>query len=206
MHAVAQLAIKHGVAIGAHPAYPDRKNFGRKPMQISTRALQTSLKEQILEMQAVVTALGGQLHHFKPHGALYSEAAVDLRLAKLIAGVIVDIDSGLMFYGLAASAMQTAAADAGLHFIAEGFIDRAYTAQGLLVPRQKPGAVLTNTSVILAQALALASGVEFDSLGGQKIRPSSQTLCLHGDHPGAPELAVLLSAHLQKNRLQIAAP
>ena len=199
------LAFQNQVCVGAHPSYPDRANFGRQPLNISPAALRDSLTEQINTLRQLVISKGHVLHHVKPHGALYNQAAEDLQLAILLAEAVAAIDESLKFYGLANSAMQAASEKAGLEFVAEGFIDRAYTAKGTLVPRTVTGAVITDVALMLDRALAwLKTGV-LESIDGHRLTIQPETLCLHGDHQQAVDVARELNQALQAHDIGIKA-
>lgn len=162
-----------GVAAGAHPSYPDRENFGRKSMQIGDEDLAAALTSQIDALKQHAKTAGVALTHVKPHGQLYNDAADNPHLAKLIANVIQNTLPDAAYVGLARSEMATAASNAGLHFVAEGFADRAYDERGRLVPRSIPGAVLESEEERIEQALSFTRG--------DYVR----SICLHSDSDGA---------------------
>lgn len=194
-----------GVAAGAHPSYPDRKNFGRTPMKMSDEALAATLTEQILALKGHADARGIALAHVKPHGQLYNDAADDLRLAGLIAGVIKAAVPGAAYVGLAGSEMAAAARASGLTFIAEGFADRRYDARGRLVSRKEAGAVLESEAERIEQALDLARGDPIHSKEGGLIDLVVDSICLHSDSDGALASARDIRAALNKAGITVAA-
>ncbi|MDZ3822066.1 MAG: 5-oxoprolinase subunit PxpA [Pseudoxanthomonas sp.] len=188
MAATIALAQERDIGIGAHPAYPDRAGFGRRRLDIAPAALAAALATQVAALQAVAAARGATVRHLKPHGALYNVAATDLATARLVVAVAADAGIGQLL-GPPGSAFAVAAADAGLGFIAEGFADRSYEADGSLTPRTLPGAVLASAAGVAAQALRIVRQGEVIARTGERLRLCVQTLCLHGDTPGALALA-----------------
>jgi UPF0271 protein len=184
-------AIENDVSIGAHPSYPDREGFGRRSGFMSGEELLDSLTAQINALNSVVTALGSVLTHVKPHGALYNDAVNDRALADIIASAISATVPGAAFVGLPNSELQNAAAEYDLVFVGEGFIDRAYQNDGQLVPRSELGAVHKSLDLVLPQAVSLVGKVD--------------TLCIHGDTPGATEAAAAVRHALQKTGVEIRA-
>ena len=192
MRSTIQSALQNKVAIGAHPAYPDREGFGRRSGFLAGDALFESLLTQIAVLAAVARAHGASLTHVKPHGALYNDAVNDRELSDLIARATGEALPGAAFYGLPHSEMQAAAATHGLAFVAEGFVDRAYQDNGQLVPRSEPGAVHASIELVLPQAVSLVGKVD--------------TLCIHGDTPGAAEKARAVREALEDSGVRILAP
>ena len=184
-------AIANNVAIGAHPSYPDRAGFGRRSAYLGGDELRVSLFEQINALISAAEEQGATLTHVKPHGALYNDAVNDRELADLVAGCVAATVPGAAFVGLPDSEMQRAAYRHSLHFVAEGFIDRAYQDDGQLVPRSEPGAVHKSLELILPQAVSLVGKVD--------------TLCIHGDTPGAVEAAAAVRDVLEKQGVEIRA-
>ena len=191
MIATVAAAIANGVVIGAHPAYPDREGFGRRSGFQSGDALLESLLTQIRSLDAIVTRLGAKLTHVKPHGALYNDAVNDRGLADTIAAAMLASGPQLMLVGLADSELQHAAKRHALGFITEGFVDRAYQENGQLLPRSEPGAVHKSLNLVLPQAMALVGKVD--------------TLCIHGDTPGAAEVARAVRTRLEEQGVTIRA-
>ncbi len=187
-------AARHGVAVGAHPSYPDRAGFGREPRRLPLDDVHADVLYQVGALLALCRAEGVPLVHVKPHGALYNQAAHDADLALAIARAVRCVSSDLVLVGLAASdAMRRAAESAGLRFAAEAFADRRYAADGTLVPRSVPGAVLDDPAAVATQAVALATA------GG------ADTLCLHGDTPGAVASARAVRAALAQAGVDVRA-
>ncbi len=180
-------AIEKGVAIGAHPSFPDRENFGRTEMQRDPEAVYADVLYQIGALAAMVRALGGQLHHVKPHGALYNQAARDPVLAEAIVRAVRDFDSDLVFFGLAGSKMIDVARQAGLRVKEEVFADRGYNPDGSLVKRGTPGALHEDEEVALNQTLTMVREQRVRAIDGSWVPIRAETVCLHGD--GAHALA-----------------
>ncbi len=191
-------AARAGVHIGAHPSFPDRANFGRTEMQLDPATLDASLRQQILALRAVCQQQGQTLHHVKPHGALYNQAARDEQLAHQVVALIQSIDASLIIYGLAGGAMADAAQALGMRFYHEGFADRRYTDEKQLVARHQADAIITDTALALQQALRMAQQQQVISQHGQCLSLQIDTLCLHGDGPHALALAQQLAQHLRQ--------
>ncbi len=201
-----RLAKTHQVAMGAHPSYPDRENFGRCPMDLPPHELKASIRDQILLLVDRVNQQHMSLNHVKPHGALYNQAAEDLPLATLLVETVAEIDDKLMFYGLAHSAMATAAEQVGVRFVAEAFADRAYTVDKTLVPRNQAGAVLTDQNSMLERVISMVQQQSILAITGENIMIKAETICLHGDHHGSLPTAQRLHQGLQAAGIQIRAP
>lgn len=191
MRATVQSAVNNGVSIGAHPSYPDREGFGRRSRYLSGEELLEALTDQISTLNSVAREIGATLAHVKPHGALYNDAVNDRELADIIARAISAIVPGAAFVGLPNSELQNAAAGHELFFVGEGFIDRAYQEDGQLVPRSEPGAVHKSLDLVLPQAVSLVGKVD--------------TLCVHGDTPGAAEAAAAVREELENQGVEIRA-
>ena len=200
------LALNKNVNIGAHPSFPDRKNFGRTTMHLAAHELKSIVSEQIQCIKSAAETQGGKLSHVKPHGALYNQAADDFELAVVLAEAVAEIDSGLMFYGLAHSAMELAAQQSGIQFVAEGFADRAYTNTRTLVPRNVAGAVISDVAVMLDRALQMLKQQLVTAITGETIQLRIDTLCLHGDHANAKQTAQFLRQGLQQAGFSVQAP
>lgn len=198
-------ALTHGVAIGAHPSYPDRTNFGRLPMTRDPASVFDDLLYQMGALSAMVRAAGGRLHHVKPHGALYNQAARDPVLADAIASAVRAFDPSLCLVALAGSELIAAARRHGLNPVEEVFADRAYLASGDLAPRQRPGAVLESLPEALAQALSLIREGQVSTLEGSRLALRADTVCLHGDGLHALALARALRSTLDREGVAVAA-
>lgn len=180
-------ALTRGVAIGAHPSYPDRENFGRTEMQRDPEHVYADVLYQIGALDAIVRAQGGVLHHVKPHGALYNQAVRDPALARAIVRAVRDFDADLVFFGLAGSQMIDVAKEAGLRVKQEVFADRGYNADGTLVRRGTPGALHEDEEVALDQTLTMVREQRVRAIDGTWVPIRAETVCLHGD--GAHALA-----------------
>ncbi|GHB00873.1 UPF0271 protein [Algimonas arctica] len=202
-------ALANGVIIGAHPAYPDRENFGRRSLvlgeDIGEGDLAESLKGQIVRLMEIANDKGGRVSYVKPHGQLYNDAVGDRRKANLIARVIADIDPKLILLGGPNSEMGKAAAAHGLTFVAEGFIDRRYSDDGHLISRKQPGAVISDQNDRLGQARSLATTGEVVTASGKTLDIKARSLCVHGDSAGAVETAQQARAAIEAEGVTIRA-
>ncbi|VWX57314.1 putative lactam utilization protein, UPF0271 family [Burkholderiales bacterium 8X] len=180
-------ALQNGVAIGAHPSFPDRANFGRSTMHLPTDEIIAGTLYQIGALAAIVKAEGGTLSHVKPHGQLYNQAVKEPELAAALCEAVRLFDPKLRFFGLAASGMITAARQAGLEPVEEVFADRGYMPDGSLVPRSQPGALIEDEAQSLAQTLSLVRDRRVTAIDGSVVPVNAQSVCLHGD--GAHALA-----------------
>lgn len=196
-------ALDRGVALGAHPSYPDRENFGRREMQLSPDDVRADLIYQIGALDALVKAQGGRLHHVKPHGALYNQAARDPALADAIATAVLDVDPSLALYGLAGSELPRAAERAGLRAVAEVFADRGYRADGSLVPRSQPGAFVDDVDAAVARTLRMVRDGTVQAVTGETVPLRADTICLHGDGPHALAFARAIHAALTQAGVQL---
>lgn len=181
------LALKHGVAIGAHPSFPDRENFGRTAMQLPPEVVYAQMLYQIGALAAIARAEGGALTHVKPHGMLYNQAAKDPALAEAIASAVYRIDPSLILVGLAGSELIRAGVHYGLATREEVFADRGYLADGSLVPRSEAGALIHDDDEAVARTLEMVLNGRVMSRDGVWATVNAQTVCLHGD--GAQALA-----------------
>ncbi len=183
MRAVCEIAVAKRKSIGAHVSYLDREGFGRRDLEVEPALLRDYVTQQLRALQIIAGAVGGAVVYVKPHGALYNRAAVDRVYADAIASAIASVDINLKLLGPPSSQLLAAGADHGLEAFAEGFPDRAYQPDGTLVPRTQPGAILDHAAAI-EQAQRLAA------------EGDHRSLCIHGDNPGAAELAIAI-----RNRL-----
>ncbi len=203
MAATVRAAMTNGVSVGAHPGYPDREGFGRVSDYLAGQALYESLTEQLTTLADIAAQLGTRLTHVKPHGALYNDAIADRELADVIARVIAELHGEAVFVGMANTELQAAADRHGLEFIAEAFVDRAYEADGTLVSRSEPGAVHGELFVITTQAVGLAKAGRVTARNGTVIEVAADTLCIHGDTPGAAEAARAVRDVLESHGIEI---
>jgi len=205
MRSTIEAAMRNDVAIGAHPSYPDREGFGRRSGFLAGDALYESLTEQVTALAEIAAQLGATLSHVKPHGALYNDAVLDRELADVIARVTAETAGAPSLVGMANTELQFAADRYGLEFVAEAFVDRAYEADGTLVSRSEPGAVHVDLAVSTTQAVGLAERGRVTARNGDVIDVRADTLCIHGDTPGAAEAARAVRDVLQSHGVEIRA-
>ena len=188
MRATVDAAVRVGIAVGAHPGYPDRQGFGRRDLAATPAEITADVLYQIGALQAVCHAAGARVRYVKPHGALYNRAAKDAAAAKAIAEAVRLADSSLVLLGLAGSLMIDCARAVGVAAAEEAFADRAYSPDGSLVSRTIPGSVLTDPAIIASRAVRMMTAGEVETLGGGTIRLRADSLCVHGDTPGALDI------------------
>lgn len=194
-----------GVAIGAHPSLPDLVGFGRREMRVDADELRAMTVYQIAALGGFARAAGARLRHVKPHGALYGMLARDSRLATAFVAAIAALDATLAIYGPPSGALREASVAAGLRYVREGFADRGYLADGSLVPRDRPGALL-DLPAAREQGLKLARGEPIQAQDGSVLVLDIETLCLHGDGPEALVLAAALRHDLDDAAIAVRAP
>jgi UPF0271 protein len=183
-------AVRAGVAVGAHPSHFDLRGFGRREIAVSPAEVEADVLYQVGAVAAFARAHGSHLTHVKPHGALYNQAARDEALARAIARGVARFGRDLALVGLAGStAMRRAAESEGLRFAAEAFADRAYDGEGRLVPRSRPGALITDPASAAAKALRIVRDHVVASVEGAEVKMDVDTICLHGDNPHAIAIA-----------------
>ena len=185
MRRTVHLAHERGVAVGAHPGYPDLAGFGRRSLPMTPEQITNSVLAQIGALAAIAHVEGAQLTHVKPHGALYNDAAINFTLAEAIAYAVAVFDQKLILVGLAGSDLIRAGEAAGLRVAHEAFADRRYEADGTLRSRSLPGAVLDDPSEAAAQALSIVTQGNAQTIDGVHVPIKAYTLCVHGDLPGA---------------------
>lgn len=200
------LLLERGIAIGAHPGYADRENFGRLDRALDAAQVRDLVSVQIAALDEIVQRRGGRLAHVKAHGALYNRAARDPWLAREIAAAVRAHRADLLLFGLAGSVQLDAARDAGLGAVGEAFADRGYQPDGSLVPRSQPGALLLEPEAAAAQALLIARDGCALAAGGARVAIAAQTICLHGDTPGAAQIARAVRARLESAGVGLGAP
>jgi len=189
-------ALHKQVMIGAHPSLPDLMGFGRREMAITPNDAYNFVLYQAGALQAFIRAQGGTLHHVKPHGAFYNQAARDKSLALAIAQAVKDLGDGIILYGLASSCFVEAAKEIGVPLWQEVFADRRYTSEGYLVPRTQPDALIESEDQAAAQALRMAQKGEVVALDGSIVKVQADTLCIHGDSPTALDFAKKINSLL----------
>jgi UPF0271 protein len=197
MRRVCDVAVENGVAIGAHIGYRDLVGFGRRRIEISPSDLVNDIVYQIGALDGFARMSGDRVSYVKPHGALYNTIAAEPAYARALAEAVLRYDSELRVVGLAGSSGLHDVADEGITTVAEAFADRAYSAEGHLVPRGTEGAVLHDVYEIAARCAQMAKGGEIESIDGTKVRISAQTICVHGDTPGAVAIARQVRETLQ---------
>jgi UPF0271 protein len=201
-----RLAVAHGVAVGAHPSLPDLAGFGRRAMKVTPHEVRDLVLYQGGAVRAFAHAAGSRLHHVKPHGALYNMAAVDDGLADALAAAVGELGDGVLLYALAGSAMMKAAARHGVRAVGEVFADRSYQPDGTLTPRGQPGAMITDEAAAVEQVLQMVVHGKVRSLAGTDVPVAAETLCLHGDQPGAVAFARALRGAFEQHGIRVSAP
>ncbi|MFM8805991.1 MAG: 5-oxoprolinase subunit PxpA [Sphingomonadales bacterium] len=196
-----ELAKKFGVAIGAHPSYPDRENFGRLVMSIDDSTLVRSISEQINAVAAIANQADYPIGHIKFHGALYNEAAKNKTVAEILVKTIASLNPSWVLYGPPASELEKAAHTHTIAYCREGFLDRTYQDDGSLTPRSDPQALITSETKSIQQALQMIRQQTVTTLSGKTISLPVQTLCLHGDGPHALPIAKTLRSELNKETI-----
>lgn len=196
-------ALEFGVAIGAHPSFPDRENFGRTRMQLPAETVYAQMIYQIGALQAISRSEGGKLVHVKPHGMLYNQSAQEPELAEAIARAVKAVDPQLVLVGLANSESIRAGQALGLTTREEVFADRGYQADGSLVPRSQPGALVESDQQAIAQTLSMIQQGQVQSLSGEWVKVKADTVCLHGDGAHALAFAAQLREAFTQQQIQV---
>ena len=191
-----------GVAVGAHPSYPDLLGFGRRPMQITRHEARDYVLYQVGALRAFVEAAGLTLQHVKPHGAIYNVAAKDRELSLGIAEAVKEAGGDLILMGLPDSEMLKAGQEVGVRIAREAFGDRAYNEDGSLVSRKIAGSLITDPDRVAERVIGLAQG-RVTAITGKEIRFQAETICLHGDTPGAATIARRVRERLEKEGAQV---
>src|SRR5687767_8446421 len=179
MRATVALALEHGVAVGAHPGFPDLEGFGRRELQVSPRDVEDFVVYQVGALAAIAAAQGVRLQHVKPHGALFNMAVRDPALADAIARAVVLIDRSMILFGLPGSELVAAGARAGLRTACEGFADRAYQSDGTLVSRQEPGSVIHDADAVARRVVRMVREQAVDAIDGTPVPLTIDTICVH---------------------------
>ena len=198
-----ELALKHNVAIGAHPSYPDKENFGRKEMEMSLEEVFNMVSTQIQLVKSIAEKMGTKMHHVKPHGALYNTASVKPELASAIVRAIKSIDENLILYGLPDSELEKVALKENVRFAAEVFSDRTYTDEGMLTPRTDPNAMITDADDSILQVLQMIKQGTVSSTHKKIIQIKADTICIHGDGQHAVDFAEKINVSLNNNNILI---
>ena len=206
MHAAVSSAKKHGVAVGAHPSFFDRENFGRKEQKVGNQEVFDAVIYQLGVFQAIASAVGAQPNHVKPHGALYNMAVRDQDLADTIARAIESVDPKLILFAPDKSELARAGEAHGLQIAHEIFADRNYLNDGWLVPRTRPDALLHDPSEAAQRVVRMLREGKVRSVEGRDVEVRGETICIHGDTPGAVEFARKLRSQLEQEGVRICAP
>jgi 5-oxoprolinase (ATP-hydrolysing) subunit A len=205
MRATVALAAAHNVAVGAHPGFPDLEGFGRRELDVTPRDVEDFVVYQIGALAAIAAAQAVRLQHVKPHGALFNMAVRDASLADAVARATAVIDRNLILFGLPGSELIAAGWRAGLRTACEGFADRAYRADGSLVPRQEPGAVVHDAETVVQRAVRMARDRTIEAADGTVMPVLIDTICVHGDTPGAADLAARIRRALLEAGVEVKA-
>ena len=206
MERTVALCRRAGVAVGAQPGYPDLLGFGRRPLPFDPDEVASLVRYQVGALEAFCRAHEVPMRHVKPHGALYNQAAADPALAGAVARAVAGFSRELALYGLASSgAMAEAAADAGLRFVPEAFADRRYLADGSLQPRSEPGSLVTEPARAAAQAVLVATEGAVIAVDGTRVPLRAESICCHGDTPGAVAIAVAVRRGLEAAGVDVVA-
>jgi len=195
--------IENGVAVGAHPGFNDKANFGRTEMELSIYELYDLVAEQITLMQDACKEMGASLHHVKPHGALYNMAAKNATMSYIIARAIKELDSQLVLYGLSNSYMISEAEAMHIKTASEVFADRTYNAKGQLTPRSEPNAMIHTTENALAQVLKMIEHKTVIATDGSVVPLEAETICIHGDGDHAVSFARSIYTAMHANNILI---
>jgi 5-oxoprolinase (ATP-hydrolysing) subunit A len=205
LRATIRLAKAHGVAVGAHPGFPDLAGFGRRKMAVSPREAEDFVLYQIAAVSGIAAAEGVPLQHVKPHGALFNMAVRDAGLAAAIARATAAFDPKLILFGLPESELLNAGRAEGLRVAAEAFADREYEADGSLVARSQPGSVIHDVSTVVARAVRMAKEGTVVAIDGTILKFKPDTICVHSDTPGADDLAARLRSALDAAAISVRA-
>jgi UPF0271 protein len=197
------LALKYNVAVGAHPSYPDKINFGRKEMLMNPEEVYNMFSVQINLVKSIAERLGIRMQHVKPHGALYNAAAIQPELAQAIVNAVKCCDEKLIIYGLPNSELEKATVKEGIRFAAEVFADRTYTDQGMLTPRSDENAMISDADDSIQQVLQMINEGTVLSTNKKMLPIKADTICIHGDGSHAVEFAQKISVRLKNNNIII---
>jgi len=201
-----QIAIEHGVTIGAHPGYPDRDNFGRQPMELSPDQLADTLRGQLEFLAVIVSRYQGEIKYVKPHGALYHRCNVDAATAKTVVEVAQAFDPSLSMMGQAGTEFQVVCNQMGVQFIREAFADRRYLTDGSLMPRGQPGAVINDPEAAGLQAVSIVLQTKVAIDSNHKAEVIGDSICVHGDSPNAAEILRIARDMLIRAGVMIGSP
>ena len=206
MRRTVRLALRLGVAIGAHPGFPDLGGFGRRELHAAPDEVEAMVLYQVAALAGIVAAEGGRLQHVKPHGALYNMAAGDRALADAVARGVAAAGAELILVGLSGSRLLDAGRAAGLAVASEAFADRAYDGRGALLDRRLPGAVIGDADTAARRVLQMIREGAVTAVSGERVALRADTVCIHGDTPGAASLAATVRASLLAANVLVAPP
>lgn len=204
MESTVGLCKQHGVAVGAHPGYPDLMGFGRRNMAASPQEVKAYIKYQMGALTAFCRSHGVVLQHVKPHGALYNTAAKDYALARAIAEAVFEVDPTVILLGLSGGETLRAAQDIGLPCASEVFADRAYNADGSLVARSTPGAVIHDVDECIRRIIRMVKEHKVTAITGEEISLAPESICVHGDNAEAVAFVKNIREQLEKNGIALA--
>ncbi len=201
MRHTVRLAEEHGVAVGAHPSFPDLNGFGRRNMSVEPEEAKNDVIYQVGALSAFTA--GGKLQHVKPHGAMYNQAVSDEALARAICEAVLEVDEDMVLLVLAGSPWERTAADMGLRVAREIFADRAMNPDGSLVSRSREGSVIHDVEEVVERSLRMVTESRAVAITGEEMEVEAESLCLHGDTPGAVEMAKTLERQLRASGVDI---
>jgi UPF0271 protein len=204
MRKTTRMALDKGVAVGAHPGYPDLQGFGRRDMDVTAEELHDMVVYQVGALLAIVRGEGGMLEHVKAHGALYNAAQRNHELAEAIAHAVVSVDPSLILLGLPDRELVSAGQKAGLRTANEAFADRSYEPDGTLSSRRQEGAVIADPDSAAEQCIGIVRHGVVRTREGAEVHIAADTICLHGDNPRAPEFARAIRTHLEQAGIRVA--
>ena len=204
MEMTVRAAMERGVSIGAHPSYPDREGFGRREIAMPLEQILDSVRDQIISLEQTCVAAGARLAYVKPHGALYNRAARDSDLAAKLASMVFSINPKLAMLALSGSVLEQESRAAGLQVACEAFVDRAYMSDGTLMPRDRSGAVINDTSIAGGRAVEMAKYGKIRSFEGKPVSVTADSLCVHGDNRNAIQIVMTTRRRLEEVGFTIA--
>jgi len=198
LRATIRTAKAHGVAVGAHPGFPDLVGFGRRELNVTAREAEDLVLYQVAAVAGVASAEGMRIQHVKPHGALFNMAVRNAELAAAIARAVAAFDPMLLLFGLPGSEILKAGRSEGLRVAAEVFADRAYEPDGSLASRRKPGSVIHDAEMVVERAVRMVKDHTVVAIDGSVVPLQADTICVHGDTPGSDDLAASIRAGLER--------
>jgi 5-oxoprolinase (ATP-hydrolysing) subunit A len=206
MHELTEAALLAGVAVGAHPGFPDREDFGRMNMNLSSQEIYDIVLYQIGALSAFLKVRGARLHHVKPHGALYNMAAKDESIAAAICKAVIDFDNRLLLYGLSGSKLIEQAKAVGLPTCSEVFADRTYQDDGSLTSRMEANALVEDTGKAIEQVLNMVTKSTVTSVNGNRVHIDAETICIHSDGKQVLEFAGAINTVLKEHEIMVVYP